>query len=212
MVVTVTPFLRPEDIDLTIQQTHPELFDYAMQMSKRVASRIQFRSEFKGKTPTDDLEQEFLLHIIEHIAQFDPKRGDHQVFVNMLIRNCIAKLIRQSKRLKSRPPEGMGMESTEDVIETDDGTHEEMFRSLGIEDKDRRTLGNTADILESIDLAEGVEHLIRTLPRGYRTIARRLMVSNQAEAARDLGVSRRRMGEAVKVIREHFGSADWLQN
>jgi hypothetical protein len=87
MVVTVTPFLRPEDIDLTIQQTHPELFDYAMQMSKRVASRIQFRSEFKGKTPTDDLEQEFLLHIIEHIGQFDPKRGDHQVFVNMLIRN-----------------------------------------------------------------------------------------------------------------------------
>lgn len=196
----------------TIEETHPELFAYAMDMTKRVASLVRFRPEFKGKMHKDDLQQEFLLHVLEHLGQFDPTRGDHDVFVNLLIRNCIAKLIRENNRLKSRPPAGMGMESTDEVIETADGTHEEMFRSLGIDDKDRRTLGESSDPFELMDMAEGVEHLIRTLPRGYRKIARKLMTCSRTEAGRELGISRRRMAEAVEVIREHFGNADWLEN
>lgn len=196
----------------TIEETHPELFAYAMDMTERVASLVMFRPEFKGNVQKEDLQQEFLLHVLEHVDQFDPQRGDHDVFVNMLIRNCIAKLIRETNRMKSRPPAGMGMESTDEVVETVDGTHEEMFRSLGIDDKDRRTLGETNDVFELMDMTEGVEHLIRTLPRGYRTIARRLMTCSRAEAGRELGISRRRMAAAVEVIRDHFGQADWLEN
>ncbi|KAA5541490.1 sigma-70 family RNA polymerase sigma factor [Roseiconus nitratireducens] len=196
----------------TFQHTHPEVFDYAIDMTQRVASLVQYRPEFKHKLQDDDLQQEFLLYVLEHIDQYDSKRGDHKVFVNMLIRNCIAKLIRENNRMKSRPPAGMGLESTDEVIETVDGTHEEMFRSLGIDDKDRRTLGESSDPFEQMDMTEGVEHLIRTLPRGYRKIARKLMACSRAEAGRELGISRRRMAQAVEVIREHFGKADWLAN
>ncbi|WP_168565122.1 ECF-type sigma factor [Crateriforma spongiae] len=197
---------------MTIQDTHPELFDHAVQMGRRVASLIEFRPEFNGKITKEDLEQEFMLHILEHLDQFDERRGSHEVFVNLLIRNCTAKLVRQANRKKCKPPAGTVVESTGDVVETGDGTHEELFRMLGIEDKDRRTLGETSDVFELHDMSESVEHLIRTLPRGYRAIARKLKTSSQAEVARDLGISNRRVTEAVKVIREHFGKADWLEN
>lgn len=159
-----------------------------------------------------DLEQEFLVYVLERIDQFDSGRGNHEAFVNLLIRNCIAKMCRESQRLRSCPPAGAQMESTDQVIQNEDGAFEEMFRSLGIEDKDRRTLGVTRNPIDELEKADAVEQRIRTLPRGYRQIARRLKTSNLQDVAKSMGISKRRMNDAMQVIREHFGTADLFQS
>ncbi len=197
---------------MTLQNANSELLQFAMTMAKRIAVRVRFRQEFKSSMDVADLEQEFLVYVLERIDQFDSGRGNHEAFVNLLIRNCIAKMCRESQRLRSCPPAGAQMESTDQVIQNEDGAFEEMFRSLGIEDKDRRTLGVTRNPIDELDKADAVEQRIRTLPHGYRRIARRLKTSNQQDVAKSMGISKRRMNEAMQVIREHFGTADLFQS
>jgi RNA polymerase sigma factor (sigma-70 family) len=189
---------------LSNQTRHPDLIPFAISMAKRIANRVQFREEFKVTMEVADLEQEFLVFVLERIDQFDEEKGNHEAFVNLLIRNCIAKLCRESHRQRSSPPCGSQVESTDQVIKNDDGMFEEMFRSLGIDDKDRRTLGTTRDPLADLENSEEIEHRIRTLPVGYRGIARRLMKSSQTEVASLMGLTKRQLNDAMKVIRKHF--------
>lgn len=197
---------------MTTQTTNSDLVQFAMNMAQRVAARVQFRHEFKSSMDTADLEQELLLHVLERVDQFDASRGNHEAFVNLLIRNCIARMCRESQRLRSCPPQGAQLESTDQMVQNEDGAFEEMFRSLGIADKDRRTLGVTRNPIDDLEKADAVEQRIRTLQRGYRQIARRLKTSNQQEVAKSMGISKRRMNEAMQVIREHFGTADLFQS
>lgn len=180
-------------------------------MAQKVASRVQFRPEFKTTVEIADIQQEILVYVLERVDQFDDHRGSYEAFINLLIRSCVARMCRESRRQRSRPPRGAKIESTDATIENDDGSFEEMFRSLGIDDKDRRTLGTTRDPADEFEKAEAVEHTIRTLPRGFRQIARRLKTSTQQEVAASMGISRRRMDEAMLVIRNHFGSVDLFQ-
>jgi DNA-directed RNA polymerase specialized sigma24 family protein len=195
---------------LTTQEQSSELIEFAITAAGKLARRAQHRPELAG-LDVEDIEQELLLYVLERAERFDPLKANHEAFVNHMLKTGIGKMLREAGRKRSRPPEGMQIESFAVIKEQSDGRPEELLQSLNSEDSDRRRLTRSRNPLEDFELSDAVQHQIATLPEAYRPIALQLMKSNRTESAQTLGISKRKFAEAMKVVTEHFAGATWLQ-
>jgi DNA-directed RNA polymerase specialized sigma24 family protein len=203
-------FLQPEDTALSQETISPEMLEFAITASKQLAKRTQHRPEFVD-LDDEDIEQELLLYVLERAEQFDPEKANHEAFVNRMLKTGLGTMIRNANRKKSRPPIGVAIQSITTSVEQPQGPPEMLFRLLQSADKDRRTRGVSRIAVEEYDLVEAVDFQIKTLPNGYRRIARQMMKTKRRKTAEQLGISKRKLAEAMKVITEHFASADWLK-
>jgi RNA polymerase sigma factor (sigma-70 family) len=191
------------------KETPSELIEFAMSKVTRVAHRIKNRSEISG-TDVEDIEQDLLLYVLERADQFDPNQGNHKAFVTRILQSGVAQMLRDAGRQRNNPPDGYKVESFAKMVDGPELKSEELIVALGVGDGDRRRQTVSRDPISQVELAEAIEHQIRTLPQGYRRIARKLKSCNQTQAAKSLKISRRKMSEAMKVIRQHFDETDWL--
>jgi hypothetical protein len=127
------------------------------------------------------------------------------------MQNAVAKLIRESNKVSCNPPEGVELQSLSKTIEGPHRKSESLTKGIATSDNDRRRQTVSRDPLQDLELADAIEHQIRTLPPGYRKFARLLQTCNQAEIGFRLGWSRRRIFEAMNVIRQHFAGVEWAE-
>ncbi len=159
----------------------------------------------------EDIEQELLAYVLEHMDRFNPGRGSIEAFTTRLMQNAVAKLIRESNKVSCNPPEGVELQSLSKTVEGPHRKSESLTKGIAISDNDRRRQTVSRDPLQDLDLADAIEHQIRTLPPGYRKFARLLQTCNQAETGFRLGWSRRRIFRAMNVIRKHFAGVEWAE-
>jgi RNA polymerase sigma factor (sigma-70 family) len=181
-----------------------------MKLAGRIATRLKHHRSLKS-FEIEDIEQELIAYVIERSSQFDPTKGNTEAFVTRIMRTAAAGLIRGSNRQRSNPPAGYGIESLSKIVEGPNRRSEELNRGLTSTDGSRRRQTEPRDPLRDIELADAIKHQIQTLPQHYRRIARLLRTHNQIEIAKKLGWSKRKVSQAVAVIREHFKSADWSE-
>jgi Sigma-70 region 2 len=193
---------------LITPEIRPQILVYATKLAGKVVCRLEHRSELAGMEP-EDIEQELLAYVLEHMDRFNPGRGSIEAFTTRLMQNAVAKLIRESCKVSCNPPEGAELQSLSKTVEGPHRKSESLTKGLSTSDNDRRRQTVTRDPLKDLDLADAIEHQIRTLPAGYRKFARLLQTCNQAESGFRLGWSRRRISEAMGVIRRHFAGIEW---
>ncbi len=75
----------------------------------------------------------------------------------------------------------------------------------------RRQL-STRDPLQEIELADAIEHQIRTLPHGCRRVARLLSTCSQLEISARTGLSKRKVAELISIIRSHFPKSSGMKS
>ncbi|MCY3020192.1 MAG: ECF-type sigma factor, partial [Planctomycetota bacterium] len=71
----------------------------------------------------------------------------------------------------------------------------------------RRTGGDPTPDQERAELASDTRRLLAELPPRLREIAIRRVTATEAAIARELGISRRQVHNALEAIREHFEKA-----
>lgn len=187
-----------------------QILDYATKLAVKVVCRVEHRSALASMEP-EDIEQELMAYVIEHMDRFDPSRGRIEAFTTRLMQNAVAKLIRESSKVSCNPPEGVELQSLSKSVEGPNRKSESLTKGIATSDNDRRRQTVSRDPLQDLDLADAIEHQIRTLPPGYRKFARLLQTCNQAEIGFRLGWSRRRIFKAMNVIRQHFAGVEWAE-
>jgi DNA-directed RNA polymerase specialized sigma24 family protein len=192
-------------ITLEIRQ---KILSHATKLAGKVVCRLEHRSDLSSMEP-EDIEQELLAYVLEHMDRFNPGRGSIEAFTTRLMQNAVAKLIRESNKVSCNPPEGVELQSLSKTVEGPHRKSESLTKGIATSDNDRRRQTVSRDPLQDLDLADAIEHQIRTLPGVYRKFARLLQTCNQAESGFRLGWSRRRISEAMGVIRQHFAGVEW---
>jgi len=195
---------------LITNEIRQQILDYATKLAVKVVCRVEHRSALANLEP-EDIEQELLAYVLEHMDGFNPDRGRIEAFTTRLMQNAVAKLIRESTKLSCNPPEGVELQSLAKFVEGPDRKTETLTKRIATTDNDRRRQTVSRNPLQDFDLADAIEHQIRTLPPGYRKFARLLQTCNQAEIGFRLGWSRRRIFKAMNVIRQHFAGVEWVE-
>jgi DNA-directed RNA polymerase specialized sigma24 family protein len=195
---------------LITPEIRQRILAHATKLTEKVVCRVEHRSDLEGMEP-EDIAQELMVYVIEHMDRFNSGRGNIEAFTTRLMQNAVAKLIRESNKVSCNPPEGVELQLLSKIVEGPNRKSESLIKGIATSDNDRRRQTVSRNPLQDLDLADAIEHQIRTLPLGYRKFARLLQTCNQAETGFRLGWSRRRIFKAMNVIRQHFAGVEWAE-
>ena len=193
---------------LTALDDRQQIVGFATKLAGRIVCRVKHRSALANMDP-EDIEQELLTYVLEHVERYDRSRGNTEAFATQLMQTAVAKLIRKSTRKRCNPPVGFKLESLSKAVDGPHRKSEELNKGLASADKDRRRQTVSRDPLQDLELADAIAHQIRALPFNCRRVARLLRSCTQVEIAIRLGWSKRKVSEAMAEIRERFASVEW---
>lgn len=155
------------------------------------------------RSERQDLEQELRAHVLTMAHHYDPSRGAVNTFIDRVVDSAAAMIVRSRSRLKrvaayraeslDRPVGEGRQQALSDLMAS--GCVHRRFGTL-----DRGELERAEQVVD-------VTSVLATLPPELQDIARRLAASNEAAVARELGISRRQVRNAVAEIRRRFEEA-----
>lgn len=166
-------------------------------------NKVLRRSDF-SQSDRDDLAQSIYLYVFQKLHLFDPGRGNIEAFVTKLADTWIRMELRSRGRLKRRGDYATVSLSTEveHACETDS-----LASLLDEDDRQRRTKQSRHTAEEMVDLRDATEHVMGSLSPEQRELLKQVSDHGVAPTARDRGVSRRQIENALKVIRSRFDDA-----
>ena len=160
-----------------------------------------------GFSPSErfDLEQDLAVHVLKQAHHFDPSRGCVKTFIARVVDSAVAMILRDRRRLKRAP--GFRSRSLEESLFHSERGTGSLAELLDESDGCRRTGGDTVPGQERAELEVDTQWVLAELPPDLQEIAARLVDATEAAIARDLGISRRQVRNAVEAIRAHFQRA-----
>ena len=183
---------------------HEVLTDYARKLIRRKARRLMRRPEF-SRIDEDDIAQEITMHLLSQSAHYDPTRGAAGAFVSVVIDSAISNLIRRERRLSKEPADIESLTTTIDVPGEPPASLESL---VTMEDGKRRTRMFTPSELQMIDDKDAFDHVFEKLPANLKRICSELMSVSPVVAARNLGITRHQMRDAMSMIGEYFSALE----
>ena len=155
--------------------------------SVQTQARSLFRSNAIPRMDIEDLEQELMLHVHRRLPDFDQKRASLTTFVDRIVRNHAATLIKVAKAEKRGSKTETVWLNEPVVIDTQ---HEPFERSELIGDE--HCLGRTPVLPrdEQIMLRQDLTRVLQSLPAPVQDVFHWLAHSSISEASRGLGISR----------------------
>ena len=179
--------------------------EYAKTCIRVKARQLAKRSEFR-RSDEDDLQQELWLALLKKAHRFDSHRGSSNTFVDRVLNNAAGMMVRHPYR-KKRAPEQKAISIERFKISDADGTKDRLENFLSNADLSRRTGANDRDEYVCYDDAKAISHALSEMPEEMRDVCRHMMGGSISAAARDLGMSRRRIREALQSARPYFEQA-----
>lgn len=176
---------------------------YAQSLIAYKAQQLSRKREFSRDDPRD-LEQDLRTYLLSRSHLFDPSRASPSTFVDRVISSGIAMMLRDRRRKKRAPSltaqslEGTRARSDEEVASLRD-----MLTEVDL----RRRIGTAASDQDRAELIAAVVEAFQLLPQDLQDLCRRLIDGTAASVARELGVSRRQVRNAIERVRRHFEAA-----
>lgn len=181
-----------------------ELFDdLAMKLIKERVKQMIGRNGF---TPSDreDLEQEFALYLWQCLRRLKEPLQDRQGFFRKIIADHAVTLIR---RREAEKRDHFRVSSLSEQVIDCDGQPVEMAQTVP-DDHVRSRLGVApSSSLDDMELAHDVAAVLAKLPPDLRDLCERLKRHSITEVARQLGVPRTTLHDAIRRLRQHFEDA-----
>jgi len=177
---------------------------YAQSLIRIKARQLCRRADF-SRSDLEDLHQEMKMYLLKVGHLFDPSRARMETFIARAINSCIAMILRDRRRDKRRiDVEHVSLEGTE--LPGDNGTFS-LWAQLSTDDLSRRTGQSPVDPVDAIDSQDAFTWAMDQLSADDREIAALVMERGKAGAARERGVSRRQIDNALQRMRRHFEDA-----
>ena len=182
---------------------HAVLTGYAQSVIRFKARQLSTKAGF-SQTDEDDITQELTLYLLERAHLFDPNRASANTFAERVIRSKVAMQLRDRRRKKRAAGfTAQSLERTRALSDEDSG----FLRDMLTEGDLYRRLGTAASDQNQVELTAAVEEALSSLPAEDREICRQIIEGTMTSIARDLGVSRRQIRNAIARIRRHFEAA-----
>lgn len=184
---------------------------YARTLIRIKARQLRRRPRFRQFDPAD-IEQDLTLYLLSQAKHFDPSRATLNTFIDRVVASGVATLVRERKREKRLPAEGVAIESLADVVDQPDGPPAPLATLVSTVDLHRRAGVAPLTDAELFEIIEGVGSAIASLPPELQRLCRVLAQRNQTTTKRVLGISRRDFDAAMDLLRHHFTRAGLKKN
>jgi len=178
--------------------------EYVQTLLRIKARQLLRRSEFRRSDPVD-IEHDLVEHVLRQADNFDPTRSAVNTFITRVVETAAAMLVRHRGRMK-RAAEYRTF-SLERTHVHGDQRQMTLGQVIGESDLRRRCGGEPHNDRQEAELSADVARAMTGLTGRQREIAGRLAKSNEAAVAREMGISRRQVRNAVVAIRDHFRRA-----
>ena len=157
---------------------------------------------YLGLTESDreDIEQDLAVHLRQNLPKHDPKRGSVKTFINCVLDNRVRAIIKS--RSCSTLDFRLHVYSLDAVVES--AEFDELARGDMLDaDEYQMMLGNAdRPILEVVELQLDVRRVVALLPEDLQEVCRLLSRMTVAAAARELGISRPKLYEIMRRLRD----------
>jgi RNA polymerase sigma factor (sigma-70 family) len=178
--------------------------DYVRQLLQVKARQLTSHNGFNTSEQLD-IEQDLAVHVLRQAHHFDPSRACVKTFIARVVDSAVAMLLRDRRRLKRAA--GFRSRSLEEALFHSEKGAGSLADLLDEADGCRRAGGNATSGQERAELESDTQRVLAELPPHLQKIAARLVSATEAAIARDLGISRRQVRNAVETIRAHFQKA-----
>jgi len=178
--------------------------DYVKQLIQVKARQLTRHNGFNTSEQLD-IEQDLTVHVLKAAHHFDPSRACVKTFIARVVDSAVAMILRDRRRLKRAA--GFRSRSLEEAIFHSERGTGLLADLLDEADGCRRTGCDTTPSQERAELESDTQRVLAELPPQLQEIAARLVNATEAAIARDLGISRRQVRNAVEMIRARFQKA-----
>ncbi len=187
--------------------TRHEVFsDYARTVIRLKARQLSRRADF-SRSDEEDIAQDLTLHLLSQAEHFDPSRASLKTFVTHVVNSCVAMILRERWRQKRVPDHGAEIQSLETMVDVPDEPPVALWATISVADIERRTGGHSRSDTDVHDEAEALDQAMQGLPIEDRDVCERLKFGSRASVARDLQISRRKLGTILSSVRQQFERA-----
>lgn len=173
----------------------------------QVKARQLCRKPGFRRSDHDDVAQDMTLHLLTQAHRYDPARGTLPTFADRVVTSAMKMILRDRRRLKRAA--GYMAVSLEARVAGAEGHQIPLGQTLLAQDGRRHIDQPTRDPLADLASADALAHALGSLPPELADICRRLTSGTVASVARDLGVSRRQIYNALESIRSHLEGTEF---
>jgi len=181
-----------------------ELFDdRALKLIRERVKRLIGRHGFTA-SDRDDLEQDMALHLLECLRRQQQPIDAPEGFFRKVIADYAVTLVR---RRKAEKRDHRRLSSLHDKVLDEDGEYVERARVIPEDHTQSRLQTAPRSRLEDVELVHDVAAVLAKLPPDLRDLCERLKHHSITEVARQLGVPRTTLHDAIRRLRQHFEEA-----
>ena len=172
-----------------------------------LARKIQWLARISGPSAHDraDTEQELWLAVFRQAARYDPARASLETFLGYVASRTAA-LLRRHKRRKCRGNGVVPLSLERDGTVTGERLTP-LSETVSSADVGRRRGALGLDPIAQLEQTEAIADALARMPKRLRTVCQRLMVGTVASAAREMGMSRYEVHQALAEARPYFERA-----
>ncbi len=179
--------------------------EYAKACVRVKARQLSQRSEFR-RSDEDDLQQTLWLTLLREARRFDPQRASANTFVDRVVNTAAGMIVRHPYRQKrAAGRKALSLERTK--LATGGEVKKPLTHLISDADLSRRTGVTRSDETACHDDAKAFIHAADAMPDDVRDVCRHVMGGSISSAARELGMSRRQIREALQAARPYFERA-----
>jgi RNA polymerase sigma-70 factor (ECF subfamily) len=172
-------------------------------MIRRKARRLVGKAGFT-KCDVDDVAQELALKLLQRAPSFDAEQSHWNAFVVTVVERCAASLLRD-KRAEKRDHRRVC--SLSSIVGHDKKAPVELGATLSQRESDARCNRESMTDLELTQLATDISSALEHAPVALQKLAGLLKSHTVSATARELGVPRTTLYEAIRHLRRRFESA-----
>lgn len=183
--------------------------DYARRLIRFKARQISRRTGF-SPSDREDIEQELWTLLFTQAPTYDAARASIDTFIDRVVNSGVRMILRERRRGKRS--EGFIAQSIDDLplesaCEGDRAQPEVDGESRGR----HRGVYSVSEMLRAED-AESTMHALREMPPAIREVCQRVMAGTVKSASRELGMSRRQIGNVLEHARSYLEQAGFGEN
>jgi len=181
---------------------------YVQKMIKVKACQLRRRPEF-ARMDLKDVQQELATRVMKQAHLFDPARGAPTTFIAAVIRTAVPMMCRDRRRLKrAGEMQTTSLDACAVQMDGEDEVEVSLADQLGEADRLRHRCAEHCPERERRDVAAAVAAATERMPPAVREVCRQFMAGGtESSVARDLGVSRRQVRNAMAVARDELRRA-----
>lgn len=176
------------------------LGDFEFGIIKRKAKQLVGRAGFKSQD-IEDLEQDLMLRLIQGLQSYDPEIAHQKSFVTAIVERAVATILRDAQAGKRDYGD---QQSLEVLVEMTGESPTRLSNTIGDREYNRRRGRHPRTAEELQSLSSDLAAVIESLTADQRQLAEKLKSESIAGSARELGIPRTTLNDAVRRLQSRF--------